>query len=165
MHLTKLLTKYFKNVISKFLSFFAGVVDTADKHSFAIISANFLKKFLTIPMGCSEARGPSTYEKNLKSKFSCQTPCNGRSLPEFSKLIWINCGKISRYNLHRYSYFPKNIKITVTYLGHGQIFSVGSWNTGVSYVKKHFPSHCQLKLVKDMYTFALSIEWCWHQDH
>jgi hypothetical protein len=25
-------------------------------------------------MGYSEARGPLTYEKNLKSKFSCQTP-------------------------------------------------------------------------------------------
>jgi hypothetical protein len=33
----------FKNFISKFLSFFPGVVDTADKHSFAIISANFRK--------------------------------------------------------------------------------------------------------------------------
>ena len=31
------------NFISKFLSFFAGVVDTADKHSFANISANFRK--------------------------------------------------------------------------------------------------------------------------
>ncbi len=27
-------------------------------------------------MGYSEARGPLTYEKNLKSKFSCQTPFN-----------------------------------------------------------------------------------------
>jgi len=32
-----------KNFISKFFSFFAGVVDTADKHSFANISANFRK--------------------------------------------------------------------------------------------------------------------------
>ena len=30
-----------ENFISKFLSFFPCVVDTADKHSFAIISANF----------------------------------------------------------------------------------------------------------------------------
>jgi hypothetical protein len=28
---------------SKFFSFIVGVVDTADKHSFAIISANFRK--------------------------------------------------------------------------------------------------------------------------
>jgi hypothetical protein len=32
-----------KNFISKFLYFFAGVVDTADKYSLAIISANFWK--------------------------------------------------------------------------------------------------------------------------
>jgi hypothetical protein len=30
-----------KNFISKFFSFFAGVVDTADKHSFVNISAKF----------------------------------------------------------------------------------------------------------------------------
>jgi hypothetical protein len=33
-----------KNFISKFFSFFAGVFDTADKHSFTNISANFGKK-------------------------------------------------------------------------------------------------------------------------
>jgi hypothetical protein len=33
-----------KNFISKFFSFFAGVIDTADKHSFANISVNFRKK-------------------------------------------------------------------------------------------------------------------------
>jgi hypothetical protein len=32
-----------KKFILKFFSFFAGVVDTADKHSFANISANFRK--------------------------------------------------------------------------------------------------------------------------
>jgi hypothetical protein len=32
-----------KNFISKFFSFFAGVIDTADKHSFENISANFQK--------------------------------------------------------------------------------------------------------------------------
>jgi hypothetical protein len=42
---TKLLTKYEKMYISKFFSFIAAVVDTADKHSFANISANFRKKF------------------------------------------------------------------------------------------------------------------------
>jgi hypothetical protein len=53
-----------KKFISKFLSFFAGVVDTADKHSFANISANFRPR----------AQGTLIYEKNLKSKISCQTP-------------------------------------------------------------------------------------------
>jgi hypothetical protein len=32
-----------KNFISKLFSFFAGVVDTADKHAFANISAHFRK--------------------------------------------------------------------------------------------------------------------------
>jgi hypothetical protein len=32
-----------KNYTSKFFSFIAGVVDTGDKHSFVIISANFRK--------------------------------------------------------------------------------------------------------------------------
>jgi hypothetical protein len=43
-HKSKLSTKYEeKKFITKFFSFFAGVVDTADKHSFANISANFRK--------------------------------------------------------------------------------------------------------------------------
>ncbi len=40
MHSTKPLTKYEKIYI-KIFSFIAGVVDTADKHSFANISENF----------------------------------------------------------------------------------------------------------------------------
>jgi hypothetical protein len=63
-----------KNFISKFFSFFAGVVDTADKHSFANISANFRQKFEMILMGYSGARGTLIYKKNLMSKISCQTP-------------------------------------------------------------------------------------------
>ncbi len=51
----------------KILSFFAGVVDTADKHSFANIS----KKFEMVLMGYSGARGTLIYEKNLMSKISC----------------------------------------------------------------------------------------------
>ena len=34
----------------------------------------FLKKFKTIPIGYPEAQGTVIYEKNLKSKISCQTP-------------------------------------------------------------------------------------------
>ncbi len=52
-----------KNFISKFFSFFAGVVDTADKHSFANISANFRKKFGMVLMGYSGARGKLIYKK------------------------------------------------------------------------------------------------------
>ncbi len=63
-----------KNFISKFVSFFAGVVDTADKHSFANISTNFRKKFEMVLMVYSGARGTLIYEKNLMSKISCQTP-------------------------------------------------------------------------------------------
>ena len=65
-----------KNFISKFFSFFASVVDTADKHSFANISANFRKKFEMFLMGYSGPPGTLIYEKNLQAKISCQTPFN-----------------------------------------------------------------------------------------
>ncbi len=58
-----------KKFISKFFYFFAGVVDAADKHSFA-------KKFEVVLTGYSGARGALIYEKNLMSKISCQTPFN-----------------------------------------------------------------------------------------
>jgi hypothetical protein len=63
-----------KNYISKCFSFFAGVVDTTEKHSFANISANFRKKFEMVLMGYSGAWGTLIYEKNVMSKISCQTP-------------------------------------------------------------------------------------------
>jgi hypothetical protein len=47
-----------KNFISKFFSFFASVVDTADKHSFANISANFVINNL--------GRYPDSPNPNLK---------------------------------------------------------------------------------------------------
>jgi hypothetical protein len=62
-----------KKFISKFFYFFAGVVDIADKHSFANISANFRKNTKWL-MGHSGARGTLIYEKNLMLKISCQTP-------------------------------------------------------------------------------------------
>jgi hypothetical protein len=57
-----------------FFSFIAGVVDTADKHSFAKISTNLRKQFETAQMGYSGARGKLIHEKNLKLKISSQTP-------------------------------------------------------------------------------------------
>jgi hypothetical protein len=48
---------------SKFFSLIAGVVDTADKHSFAKISANFSIKFEIVLMGYSGARGALIHEK------------------------------------------------------------------------------------------------------
>jgi hypothetical protein len=59
--------------MSKFFSFFAVVVDTANKHSFANIR-EFSKKFEMVLMGYSGAQGTLIYEKNLMSKISCQTP-------------------------------------------------------------------------------------------
>ncbi len=59
--------------ISKFLSFFAGVVDTADKHSIAIISSKFLK-IRNDPNGILRGPGDTDLWKNPKSKISCQTP-------------------------------------------------------------------------------------------
>ncbi len=53
-----------KKFISTFFSFFACVVDTADKHSFSNISANFRKKFEMVLMGYSAgAQGTLIYEK------------------------------------------------------------------------------------------------------
>ncbi len=72
-----------KNFISKFFSFFAGVVDTTDKHSFVNISANFRKKFEMVLMEYSGARGTLIYEKNLMSKISCQTPFKGSVVEDF----------------------------------------------------------------------------------
>jgi hypothetical protein len=43
VHSRKISTKNKKNYTSQFFSFIDGVVDTGDKHSFAIISANFRK--------------------------------------------------------------------------------------------------------------------------
>ncbi len=63
-----------KNFISKFFTFFAGVVDTADKHSFAKYLREFSKRFEMVLMGHSGARGTLIYEKNLMSKILCQTP-------------------------------------------------------------------------------------------
>jgi hypothetical protein len=73
---------------SKFFSIIASVDDTADKHSFAIISKHFWKKFETIPMGYSGARGALIYEKKPESEISCQTPFkqntySARSQPSF----------------------------------------------------------------------------------
>jgi hypothetical protein len=65
-----------KKLYLKIFSFIAGFVDTAEQHSFAIISGEFSKKIETIPMAYSGARGTLIYEKNLKSKISCQTPFN-----------------------------------------------------------------------------------------
>jgi hypothetical protein len=45
--------------------FFAGINDTGEQLS--------LKKIEMTPMAYSEARGTLIYEKNLKSKISCQT--------------------------------------------------------------------------------------------
>jgi hypothetical protein len=53
-----------KNFISKFFSFFAGVVDIADKHSFANISANF-RKIRNGPNGI--LRGPGDIDLGKKS--------------------------------------------------------------------------------------------------
>ena len=74
MHSSKLSTKNKKKLYLKNFSFLAGVVDTGDKHSFAIISVNFSKKFEMVLMVYSGARGTLIYEKSLMSKISCQTP-------------------------------------------------------------------------------------------
>ncbi len=63
VHSTKIFTKNEQIFYLKFFYFIAVVVDTADKHSFAIILHEFLKKFETIPMAYSGARRTLIYEK------------------------------------------------------------------------------------------------------
>ncbi len=60
-----------KKIIPQFFSFFAGVVDTADKHSFVIIFAIFRKNSKRSQW---DTQRPGGHKKNLKLKISCQTP-------------------------------------------------------------------------------------------
>ncbi len=64
MHSTKLLAKYEKNYPSKFFSFIAGVVDTADKHSYR----EFSKKTEMSLTWYSLARGNLIHEKKLEAE-------------------------------------------------------------------------------------------------
>ncbi len=77
---------YFRNLTSQFI---AGVVDTADKHSFTNISANFRKKSKRSLMIYSGARRTLIHEKKLKSKISCQTPFKGWRKQLHWKNLWI----------------------------------------------------------------------------
>ncbi len=54
--------------------FFAGVVDTADTHSFAKISAIFFEKFRKAPIEYLGGLGDTDSWKKHESKISCQTP-------------------------------------------------------------------------------------------
>jgi hypothetical protein len=51
-----------------FFSFISGVVDTADKHSVANISANFRKKFEMVLKRYSGAQGKMIHEKKLEAE-------------------------------------------------------------------------------------------------
>ncbi len=56
-------SKFFKkNYTWKFFSFIAGVVDTAEQHPFAIISANF-RKNQNDPKGILRAKGDTDLRK------------------------------------------------------------------------------------------------------
>ncbi len=75
VHTTKLLTKYEKMYNSKVFSFIAGVIDIADKHSFANIAVIFEKNW-NGPKGITMCQGTQIIEKNLKLKISWQAPFN-----------------------------------------------------------------------------------------
>ncbi len=64
---------FFNGIIDTGDKFITVVVDTADRHSFAIISANFRKNS---KQSQCDTQGPGDTDlwKNLKSKISCQTP-------------------------------------------------------------------------------------------
>jgi hypothetical protein len=61
---------------SKFLSFFAGVVDTTEKTFICEYLRDFSKKFDIVLMGNSGAQGTLIYEKNMKSKSRVRLPLN-----------------------------------------------------------------------------------------
>ncbi len=63
-----------KNYTWKFFSFIAGVVDIAENHPFAIISANFRKKLKRSQWHTQGPWGTLIYENDMKSKISYQTP-------------------------------------------------------------------------------------------
>ncbi len=70
MYSAKLFIKNEKNGTWKFFSF------RCRWHRWQTFIREFSKKLETIPMAYSGARGTLIYEKNLKSKISCQTPFN-----------------------------------------------------------------------------------------
>ncbi len=63
-------------VVGSAEQFIAGVVDSADKHSFAIISANFWKQIWNDPNGIIMGPGDTDSWKKLKLKISCHTLFN-----------------------------------------------------------------------------------------
>jgi hypothetical protein len=65
--------KFASNVVGTTKQFIAGVVDPADKHWFAIISANFREK-LKRSLWVTQGLGEHWFVKKLKSKISCQIP-------------------------------------------------------------------------------------------
>jgi hypothetical protein len=71
---TKLLTKYEKNLYLEIFLFYRGVADTADKHSFANISANFRKNSKRSYWDTQGPGGKLIHVQNLKLKISCQIP-------------------------------------------------------------------------------------------
>ncbi len=69
-----LLTKYLKKFCLKIFIFFRRCRWHRWQTFIRDYLREFSKKFETIPIGYSEAWGTLIYEKNLKSKISCQTP-------------------------------------------------------------------------------------------
>jgi hypothetical protein len=68
-----------ENSILKFFSFFAGVVDTADKHSFANISANFRKKS---KWSYWDTQGSETFIREYLREFSKWSYCDTQGSEE-----------------------------------------------------------------------------------
>ncbi len=58
-----------------------------------------------IPMRYSEARGTLIYEKNLKSKISCQTPFNLHEGFEVNSLAIYGAGQVMGYVLELFPMF------------------------------------------------------------
>jgi hypothetical protein len=94
-------------------NFFAGVVDTSDKHSFAYgISSRIFEKIQNGPIG--GARGTLIHEKNLKSNIWCQTPFKGTVSRDFRLLVFFMNQFPPSPSVHhqgRLEFFPKFAEI------------------------------------------------------
>ncbi len=120
VHSPKLFTKNKKNYTWKFFSFITGVVDTADKPSFPIISANF-QKIWNDPNGILRGQGDTDLWKkleveNLVSDFfflSCKFLFKGSLTQDFRLKFfsWISVPRPWVFPWGRFEFFRKFAEI------------------------------------------------------
>ncbi len=93
------LTKYFKKFYLKIFIFFRRCRWHRWQTFIRKYHRKFSKKFEMIPMRYSEARGTLIYEKNLRSKISCQTPFKSKPFQKCVLLTRTKLWALDRYFL------------------------------------------------------------------